>query len=238
MRENIAVGEIYHVFSRGVDRRIIFTDNSDYLRFIHNLFEFNDIDPVSNTGHYFSGSKHIDIASRYINPHIITERKPRKLLVDILVFTLMPNHYHLLLKSRFEDGVFKFLRKLNIGYAKYFNIKHDRKGTLFESRYKSILVKKESHLIHLPYYIHANPLDLVMPEWRDRKVRNYKRAIYFLENYRWSSLSDYLGKQNFPSVTQRDFLLEFFGGPDQHRKDMISWLKEMDLNRFKEVSLE
>jgi putative transposase len=64
--------------------------------------------------------------------------------------------------------------------------------------------------------------------------------IEFLENYRWSSYLDYIGKKNFPSVTQREFLNEFFERPEQYRKDTLKWLKEMDLGNeeIKKLILE
>lgn len=231
MRRKIVVGNIYHVLNRGVDKRRIFQEDLDYLRFIHDLFEFNDTNPANNVG-YFAPS--IDIASPYIGG----ERKPRKLLVEILAFALMPNHYHLLLKPKFEDGIYRFMKKLNIGYAKYFNEKNHRSGALFEGRYKLVPVDQEAHFIHLPYYIHFNPLDLVMPGWRKREIKNYKKAMEFLENYRWSSFLDYIGKKNFPSVTQRDFLMKFFDGPEQYKKDTVRWLKELDWENIQTVTLE
>ena len=130
------------------------------------------------------------------------------------------------------------MRKLNIGYAKYFNEKYQRKGTLFEGRYKSILIDEEAHFIHMPYYIHVNSLDLKFPEWRNKEIKNYKAAMKFLEDYRWSSFPDYIGKKNFPSVTSREFLLEFFGGTDNYRKDTLGWLKEMNWEDIKDVILE
>ena len=124
----------------------------------------------------------------------------------------MPNHYHILVSPIQEDSndLSRFFTKLNVGYAKYFNIKYDRKGALFETRFKRIEVNSESHFIHLPYYIHSNPLDMTDHDWRKRRVENATAALEFLENYSWSSHKDYLGKENFPLVTQRDFLLEFF----------------------------
>lgn len=224
---------IYHVLSRGVDKRKIFLEEKDYLRFIHDLFEFNDQSPALNIGHFFK-NQYIDLRSQYIKQ----ERKKRKLLVKILVFSLMPNHYHLLLTPIVNDGITKFMRKLNIGYAKYFNQKYERVGTLFQARYKSILITQDSHLLHLPYYIHSNSLDLKFPEWREGEIKNYKEAMKFLENYRWSSFPDYIGKKNFPSVTQREFLLEFFNGPEQYKKDTLNWLKERDIEELKEIILE
>jgi len=226
MVREIVAGNIYHILSRGVDKRKIFSDDKDYLRFIHDLFEFNDIESPTNLNYFFKKNSMV-IARPYIH-----DKRPRKLLVEILTFCLMPNHYHLLLRPRFDNGITKFMKKLNMGYARYFNEKYKRSGTLFEGRYKSISVKNEAHFIHLPFYIHLNPLDLKSPEWRNKEV------IKFLENYRWSSFPDYVGKKNFPSVTQREFLLEFFEGPEQYKKDTIKWLKEMDLEEIKDLTLE
>jgi len=223
---------IFHVLNRGVDKRKIFLDKQDYFRFIHDLFEFNDQDRINTT--FYAFKKFNDIASRKIKK----ERKLRKILVDIYAFCLMPNHYHLLLKPRVEKGISKFIKKLDMGYAKYFNQKYHRTGALFEGRYKAVLVEGDSHFIHLPYYIHLNPLDLKFPEWRNKEIKNYKEAMKFLENYRWSSFSDYIDKKNFPSVTSRQFLLEFFGGPEQYKKDTLKWFKEIDLKEIKDLILE
>ena len=221
---------MYHVMSRGVDKRDIFMDDKDRARFIHDLFEFNDEQSANNTSYRF---KNNDIVSRYI-----AKREPRKLLVNVLAFCLMPNHYHLLLTPRFDNSVSKFMKKLNIGYAKYFNERYKRKGTLFEGRYKSIIVKNESHFIHLPYYIHLNPLDLKYKEWRDRKLQSVKGAMKFLDSYRWSSHLDYCGEHNFPSVTQRDFLMRVFDSPERYRQRIKDWLSELDLSDVKGFTLE
>ena len=229
---NLVTGEIFHVLNRGVDKRKIFLDDRDYLRFIHDLFEFNDVNPALNIGRYLNGSQLNDLRNQSIS------RTPRKLIVEILAFCLMPNHFHLLLRQRMEGGITKFMRKLGIGYANYFNQKYERTGTLFQGRYKAVLVNREVHFIHLPYYIHFNPLDLIMPEWRMGKIKNYKKAVKFLESYRWSSHLDYIGKKNFPSVTQREFLLKIFGGVENYRKVVKNWLKEIDLVEIKRLTLE
>ena len=234
MREKIIPGNIYHVLSRGVDKRKIFLNNKDYFRFIHDLFEFNNKEPLKNLTYYFKKGQS-KVSAR---PKIEEGRESRKLLVEILAFCLMPNHYHLLFRSLSSDGIVKFMKRLNMGYAKYFNEKYQRKGTLFEGRYKLVSVSKESHFIHLPYYIHLNPLDLIMPKWRKGKIEDYKKAFNFLENYRWSSYLDYIGEKNFPSVTQRDFLLEFFSGNKEYKKKIEGWIKERGLQNIKSILLE
>ena len=226
------MNEIYHVLNRGVDKRKIFMDNKDYLRFIHNLFEFNDQQRVRDNGYYFNNR-----AVR-VHDYSIKNREPRKLLVKIHAFCLMLNHYHLLLSPMIENGVSMFMQKLNGGYVQYFNQRHERTGTLFERRYKSVLVENQAHFIHLPYYIHLNPLDLVAPEWRERKINNLNKALDFLSKYKWSSHLDYLGKENFPSVTQRDFLLEVFGGERGYDRMLKSLLRDLSINKVGGLTLE
>ncbi len=229
MREKIVAGNIYHVLNRGVDKRKIFLDDNDYLRFIHDLFEFNNTNPVNNNFHRFK-THHNDMRCRY--------DEPKELLVEIMVFCLMPNHYHLLVKPRFDDGLTKFIRRLNMGYSKYFNNKNERSGALFEGRYKAVAIKDEGHFIHLPYYIHLNPLDLESPGWREREIVDSKKSLDFLENYRWSSYLDYIGKKNFPSVISQGFLLEFFNGREGYKKSVSDWLVNIEIEKIKDVILE
>lgn len=224
------VNEIYHIYNRGVEKRKIFLNEEDYLRFIHNLFEFNDEAPALNLAYYLKQSKEVGL------PKI--ERSARKLLVELMVFCLMPNHFHLIMKQKRDCGVTEFMRKLGTGYTNYFNQKYKRVGPLFQGKYKLVRITTDSHFIHLPYYIHLNPLELESPKWKNKEIKNYKVAMKFLENYKWSSFSDYVGKKNFPSVTQREFLMRFFSGPENYKKETVQWLKEMDLEEFKEFTLE
>jgi len=224
--------QIYHIYNRGVEKRDIFLDDKDYLRFIHDLFEFNDRDPAFNVAYYFN-SKSKEVKSQYLEK----ERKPRKLLVEILLFTLMPNHFHLLLKQKQENGIVKFMQKLGTGYTNYFNKKYDRVGGLFQGRFKAVLINEEAHFIHIPFYFHTNPIDLI---YGSSTSIDWRGQIEFLENYRWSSFLDYIGKKNFPSVTSRKFLLEFWGGEKEYRKETEKWLRERDENidKIKEITLE
>ena len=102
-------------------------------------------------------------------------------------------------------------------------------GLIFNGRFKRFLIKDDPHFVHIPYYVHLNPLDLKMPEWRRRKIKNPKAALKFLNSYKWSSHLDYLGEKNFPSVTQRELLLEFFGGEKGYEKSLKNWLKKSNV---------
>jgi putative transposase len=114
----------------------------------------------------------------------------------------MPNHYHLLVSAVNDDmaNISLFMKKLNKGYAQHFNHKYDRSGALWEGKYKKVHIVRDNHFLYIPYYIHLNPLDLYMPEWRHGAVKNTKKALKYLSEYRWSSHLDYMNKKNFSSI--------------------------------------
>jgi len=214
--------ELFHVLNRGVDKRNIFMNDKDYFRFLHNMYEFNDIEISASSSAY--RFKILGFAS------LKTEKGDREPLVDIHAFCLMPNHYHLLISPKVENGISRFMKKLNMGYANYFNLKYKRSGALFQGRYKSILVEDESHFLHLPYYIHMNPLDLYSPEWRGYKIKNSAKALGFLENYKWSSYLDYIGIKNCSSVLNKNFLSDVLGDARTYKTNMAEFLREMKAN--------
>jgi len=224
--------EFYHIYNRGVEKRNIFLDEKDYFRFIHDLFEFNDENLTLNTNYYLKKDKIGGEGGESIIgvqlPYIKAEREPRKLLVSILGFCQMPNHYHLILRQRKEGGIVRFMQKLGTGYTNYFNQKQERVGPLFQGRFKAVHINQEEHLQHLFFYVHFNSLDLIEPAWREGKINDYQKTIKFLDSYRWSSYLDYIGKHNFPSVTQdRDFFLEVLGGFEGIIGNTKEWLKEI-----------
>lgn len=203
-------------------------DKQDYLRFIHDLYELNDQERVELNYYKFRDCE--------IDDKITKVNKLRKPLVNILAFCLMPNHYHILLAPRVENGIPRFMQKVNMGYSKYFNQKYERTGTLFQGRYKSILITDDTHFLHLPFYIHFNPLDLSHPEWRENKISDPKKALESLMLYRWSSHLDYLGIKNFPSVLNIKLLREVLGDGNDYKKLVANYLKDIQID--KEVVLE
>jgi putative transposase len=226
--------ELFHIMDRGVDKRQVFMDDQDYFRFIHDLYEFNDEKPSNSTHFMFYNSPSWDIGC----PKLEIRRRKRDCLVKIHAFVLMPNHYHLFISAVVEDGIPKFMKKLNMGYSKYFNEKNERKGALWQGKYKSVPVTGDGHFLYLPYYIHFNPLDLVAPEWRKRNIPNKEKAIEFLKTYRWSSHLDYLGQKNFPSVTDRSFLLKCFGGTEGYSKAFENEMKNFSMENVMSITLE
>ena len=221
--------QFYHVYNRGVEKRDIFMNEKDYLRFVHDLYEFNDQDIVINSQYYY-----------YRSPAPIVGKlrsKGRKLLVNILCFCLMPNHYHLILEQLVNDGIFRFMQKLGTGYTNSFNLKYERVGSLFQGRYKAIHINKESYLLHLSRYIHLNPVELIEPNWEENGIKNWKKVNEFLESYRWSSYLDYIGKKNFPSVINKELISGYFDTPEEYKKFVMSWLVD-DMKNVKSLTLD
>jgi putative transposase len=203
-------GEIYHVYNRGVDKRVIYTTDDDRRYFIHLLYTLNDIHPSWNTKRVFE-SKRNDRGST----SIISDKSER--LVDTLAFVLMPNHFHLLLQQKVDGGISKFMQKIGTGYTMLFNEKYERSGTLFQGRFKSVHITNNRQLLYIPHYIHLNPIPL-MDSSCDMS------PAQFLETYRWSSYLDYCGTPNFPSITKRNSILHMFGGSTTYKADALRYM--------------
>jgi putative transposase len=224
--------EFYHVLNRGVEKRDIFMDNHDYWRFVHNLFEFNDTKAAHNSGYFFGNNnkQSIDLRNQY------NDRK-RERLVDIHGWCLMKNHYHLLLSERVDGGLTKFMRKLNVGYANYFNKRYSRSGSLFQGRTKKKLIDSDAYFIYILHYIHLNPLDFLVgaKDWRGREIKSSKEALGFLEKYRWSSYLDYCDKDNIPSILTKDLFKDVHGDVS---KATAEYLKGIEMETLQSYTLE
>jgi putative transposase len=70
----------------------------------------------------------------------------------------MPTHIHFILKQLKKNGISAFMRLILDSYTRYFNIKHQRKGPLWQSRFKNVLVESDEQMYHLTRYIHLNPV--------------------------------------------------------------------------------
>ena len=178
---------IYHVYNRGVEKRIVFQDEQDYAVFLHLLkYYLSPIDP--NQTHPLLEFQN----------YSITKPKPMANLekeVDLVAYCLMPNHFHLLLIQHSEDGVIKLMSKISTTYAMYFNKRYKRVGYLFQGPYKAVSVTEDSYLLHLSRYIHLNPEKLT-------------GGTPF--NYPYSSYKYYLGEKHSTWLKPK-LILDYFG---------------------------
>ncbi len=232
-RRELINNEIYHIITRGVSDSLIFKDKSDYFRAIFSLYEFNTINPVVLRKRRRARKKINNGQGRTL------DAKKRELLVEILAFCFMPNHIHLLLKQVKDDGISKFMQKFGTGYASYFNKKYDRMGHLFQGKFKAVLIKNDEQLKNVFVYIHANPISLVEPKWKEIGIAHPEKTSKFLENYKWSSYPDYIGGKNFPSLTERKFISQIIGGNKSCKEFVDNWIKyKGEIKEFDNITLE
>ena len=180
-------GEYYHIYNRGIDKRIIFKSLNDYRRFMMLLYVANSDEPIRL-------DNLLNILKKSYKE--ILECDKGKPLVSIGAWCLMANHFHFLLKEETESGISQFMKKLGTGYSMFFNIKYHRTGGLFGGPFKSKHIKDDNYLKHLFGYIHLNPLDLEFSGWENLIYKqNSKSWKSFLEKYTYSSYQDYVGKE-------------------------------------------
>jgi putative transposase len=164
-------GAVYHVTSRGNEKKSIFRDSFDREAFLDIL-----------------------VQSQYI------------FSIRLYAYVLMDNHFHLLLETPLGN-LGEFMRRFNITYTSYFNRTHKRVGHLYQGRYKSILVDKESYLSEISRYIHLNPVRI-----KRIKIKTPEERWNYLANYPWSSLRGYLSEKNKKPFVEYSLVLADFGG--------------------------
>lgn len=241
-KEQFLNGDIYHINSRAIDDNLLFKDINDYFRGIYSIYEFNNVNSVN----IFNRRRDRIIEKKIEKPceggaHTNLQMEKRDRFVDVFAFCLMPNHIHLLLKQIKDNGIIKFMSKIGGGYGGYFNRKYQRKGYVFQNRFKSVHIKDDNQFMTVAPYIFTNPVALIEHGWKEKGIRNHstKEVIKFLEEYKWSNYQDCIGIKNFPSVTQRDFLIETMGGENGLKDAVKNWIEyKKDIGKSADLFLE
>lgn len=190
-RRNFEINNYYHCYSRGVKKDDIFIDHSDYLKFMELVSRLNCKETQRE-------SKRTGKATK---------------LVDIFCYTLMPNHFHFLVKELIEGGTSKFFNKVLKTYSRYFNKKYKTSGTSFESRFKDKFVDSDEYFEYLVGYIWNNPIKLIRPDYSAKdlfygKIKLTEEEKDFALNYPYKYFpKDYFGPEH-KKITKTNF--EFF----------------------------
>lgn len=172
----------YHVYNRGVEKRIIFLDDRDYKTFLHFLKFY--LDPEEKTDRHTGIPNRMSLADE----------------ISLLAFCLMPNHFHLLVKQTKKDSLTKLMRRISTNYVMHFNKRYQRVGPLFQGIYKAALIDTDDLLLHVHRYIHRNPIELI----------GGINPISALADYPYSSYGDYVEKRHSAWV-QTQPILSYFG---------------------------
>ncbi|NLH38957.1 MAG: hypothetical protein GX445_02715 [Elusimicrobia bacterium] len=180
---------VYHIFNKSIADFVIFNTDSDFNRFISTMKFYLYDQKKSISSEIFYADKHGEV----FVPNSGDDK-----LINIICYTIMPTHFHLIVDDFDDDYVSKYMNNIQNSYTRYFNLKHKRKGPLWQSRFHRIAVQKDEYLIHLTRYIHLNPVTaFLVSKPEDWKYSSYQEYIageeincvykkYFPENYNFN----------------------------------------------------
>ncbi|MCX6752227.1 MAG: transposase [Candidatus Nomurabacteria bacterium] len=221
-KDPFITGEYYHIYNRGIDKRTIFKLQRDYERFMMLLY-------LANSEDSFRLDDLLNKFHKTFDEILVLEKE--KSLVSVGVWCLMTNHFHLLIKQEVDGGITKFMRKLGVGYSMFFNIKYQRRGSLFGGLFKSKLIgDNDNYMRQLLAYIHLNSLDVKFSGWEkliNGKEKYTKEWKDFLKNYRYSSYQDYIGiKRSEGNILNRGAFPEYFSEENSFEGFVDSYLSQ------------
>ena len=200
--------EYYHIYSRGGDKRKIFHNAVDYQRFQKLLYLANS-----------------DKSFRFETIKNVYEVERGERLVSIGAYCPMPNHIHLLIKQKAENGISKFIQKFLTAYSMYYNVKYERTGSLFESKFKVEHLGNDVYLKYVFSYIHLNPVKLIYPDWKEDGISDKKRALDFLNQHTYSSFLDYRGiKRPENKILNREEFPDYFPTLKHFENEILDWI--------------
>jgi putative transposase len=182
----------YHIYNRGVDKRLIFQDPQDYGVYLSYLKE------------YLSPKDEKTLRDQLVQTNMTPKERDRiwgRLRINnfsdeisLLAYCLMPNHFHLLIKQKPINAIDKFMRALSTRYTMYFNHKYDREGALYQGVYKAVLVTTDEQFLHLSRYIHKQAISMQGATLQEKQP---------------SSFSDYIGSRKTPWLHPEEIIAFF-----------------------------
>ena len=193
-KHSFVVGEFYHIYAHSVGDLVLFKSDRDYIRFLSTLFTAN-------------GEKDIPRLDRFRDLNLVWDIRDGKIdtgnaLVDIIGFCIMPNHFHLLLGEQKDGNISKFLHRILVSYSKYFNLKYEKRGHVFERTFNSKHLSDDNYFLRALAYLHLNPQDI--KGWRKKE-----------HLYDWSSFQDYVGENRWGKLLKTDIALKYFDGDNE-----------------------
>lgn len=240
-KEPFFVGDIVHVFNRGTRKQDIVRDESDKVNFLLGLYYLNNDQSLPNPLlkardflKFRSNLNVLDNLSSLKNFKLewSSEWGRRTPLVDILAFTLLDNHFHIVLQEIKEGGVSEFMRKISNSMTGYFNTKYEETGRLFQGPYKARRVDKDNYLQYLAVYIHIKNIFELYPGGLKNAHAHFDDAYEFALRYPYSSFGAYFSCDHLatPIITT-----DMFGETFKSEEDFKEFAKNcMDFVHFDE----
>ena len=193
----------YHVYNRGVEKRVIFLDEQDYNMLLYYLFI------------YLMPPK--EIIKKYPNLPFRLQGKNLHGQIELIAYCFMPNHFHFLIKQRNKTSISKFIKQLTNAYTLYFNQKYKRVGALMQGRFKAVGIDNYDLLLHVSRYIHLNPV--------------VSGLIVKPSDYEYSSYKDFTGEKGKIYCYTEEILGENMSSRSYQSFviDQIGFAKELEL---------
>ncbi len=220
--EPYSIGSYLHIVKRGARGVEIVRDDSDRFRFLRILFLLND-------KHFDKEWTRCELDGLFSRPLNLPPRVP---IVNILAYTLMPNHIHLIIEEIEEGGTTIFMKRLGQSMTNHANEKYEEKGSLWQGSYRSRTVESDEYLRYLAAYVMVKNTFELYPEGGLEAARdNFEKVWEWSSKYNFSSLGDYAGyRKNSPILDQN-----LFEGVFKTPKEFKHFSKDMILGRLGEL---
>ncbi|MCX6788207.1 MAG: transposase [Candidatus Kaiserbacteria bacterium] len=231
--EPFSVGSVIHVTNRGARGTDIVRDFGDKHRFVKSLFLLND---THTDSYWHQETARLPLFER---PSHWPEREP---LVHILAWTLLSNHFHLLIQEVRDGGTAKFMQRFGGSLSMCFNLKYKERGSLFQSSYHAREVSENSHLNYLVFYILVKNVLEMYPGGLVAAYDNFDHAWEWASQYRFSSFKDHIS--GVPSLLTDDSdelltdLLREGDSSKQEMKELLALHMSSRGAEFKKIALE
>lgn len=192
-RKEYLSNSYYHIYNRGVEKRLIFQDSQDYavyLSYLKNYLLPKDTQALqAQLADKTVSSEEKDIIAKLLRMNNFSDE------ITLLAYCLMPNHFHLFIKQQTASSMDSFMNSLATRYTMYFNRKYNRVGSLYQGVYKAVRVTTDSQFITLSRYIHKQAIVS-----QGQALRKHAQPSSYLE---------YIGKRNTPWVHEEETLVYF-----------------------------
>ena len=199
--EPYTVGSYLHVIKRGARGINIVREEAEYWRFLRMLFLLND----QHFDRYWRDNKLDGLFSRP------AQSSPRQPIVEIAAYTLMPNHFHLILREIQEGGVTLFMKRLGQSMTNHANEKYGEKGSLFQGAYRSRTINEDDYLRYVAAYVMVkNTFELYPEGGLQAGIENFTKVWDWAKQYNFSSLGDYSEVRTNSPIVDTGLLGEIF----------------------------
>jgi putative transposase len=198
-QDALVTGEVYHIYSRSIAGFEIFRSQDTYDRFVAGLTFYNQ-EPLS-----LKFSSYLELSPKARGQADL--RIGGSPIVQIIAFCVMPTHIHLVIKQIEAGGISQFMGNVLNSFTRFFNLSHNRRGPLWESRFKNVLVEDDQQLLHLSRYVHLNPVSAGLvkepDDWPYSSYAQYAGLQPDIAVCNWQDVIDFQPKEYQQFVRSR-----------------------------------